>query len=133
MSKFFVITGLLLAATIASAAEKYRVNYLECELSNGVTLETQKRSAQGLVVESKLGTYTKPFTVTVGVVGYESPTYLHLNDENGEALYMLALQLAPTKSKLQTVEGSLLQVNALLPSWPVWLATADCKVQVVEN
>lgn len=125
--------SLALVLTVAPSAFATKLTSLECLAANGVTIRTEKETRKGVAVVSAWGLLTKKFTATLGLAGYETESYVDLENSEGEVLYTISLDLNPERSTAQTSAGVLSLPAKDLASEPTVLTAVRCKVELSQE
>lgn len=113
--------------SFGAEASALKLASLECVASNGVLIKTVRTTRAGVQLGTTWGAFQREFAAeleTIGQTGHEQ-NVITLKDEEGTALYVIALPIEATSVKTQNTLGSLAIAGTLIP-----IAAVNCEVQL---
>ena len=129
MKLLIAALALSLSSSIAVANTGSKLKRLSCLISNGATIETAGRRANGIKVESRLGFFTHDFTAALAIDEETQKTTVELTDENDRVAYLLDLTIDLTNRKRQTRVGAVIRTGDGYVV-PFVIASAICDLTV---
>jgi hypothetical protein len=100
-----------LSSSIALANTESKLKRLSCLISNGTTVETIGRKAQGVKVLTRLGFFSEEFIAALVVDEETENTSVELTDETGRVAYLLDLTIDLNNRKTQTRVGAVVRTG----------------------
>lgn len=121
--------SVVLFAGFAQAAPTLKS--MECELSNGVeieTLETEEALETGIAVKSVYGVVRRDFTAVLSEEVVDGNKVVELLNYHGDAEYFLHLPINGRMSRTQELVGTVQAKDLWMPENVRYVADATCEV-----
>lgn len=132
-----IIFGLIFAAApFATAGVGLQFSALNCVASNGVKLSLSPLKTEKPIIHTQFGFFTKDFVAIVGGNrdGAEVAEALPIDliGETGKTEYTLYLPIDVNAKEMQTVNGTLAQVNTLVEEGESLIAYVACAAKLTQ-